>query len=107
MPSASPCPTFLAVPAAKTASGVRLVAFVIGKFAAGSQKVEDVFKLLLVVVSLDFFMFDWLTECESSQAIDRKWTLESVEKRAFNTYIFSCLTLLSLISRFYCLNCSI
>ena len=53
------------MPATKTASRVRLVAFVIGKFAAGSQKVEDVLKLLFVVVSLNFFMFDWLTECES------------------------------------------
>ena len=71
------------------------------------QEIENVLKLLFVVVSFDFFMFDWFTKCESSESSDIKLILESIKKKASNTYIFSCLTLLSLISRFYCLNYSI
>ena len=43
------------------------------------QKVENVLELLFVVVSLNFFMFDWFTECESSESSDIKWILEKVE----------------------------
>ena len=74
MPSTSPCPIFptVPVPASKTASRIRLISLIVGKFAMGGQEIEDVFKLFFIVVSLDFFMFDWFAKCESGQAGNRK-----------------------------------
>ena len=60
----------------ETACRVRLIALVMGKFAVRGQKVENVLELLFVVVSLNFFMFNWFTECESSESSDIEWILE-------------------------------